>query len=89
MADAHEDVHGTGDGKRDALGTLQGEGLGDELAEENLEVGDQREGENDGDGVGVDSGVRRQDGEPGGGEAEEHIGDDGLADPAESETRLL
>ncbi len=52
--DADEDVHGAGDGEGDALGALEGEGLGDELAEEDLEVGDEREGDDDGDGVGVD-----------------------------------
>ena len=40
--DADEDVHGAGDGEGDALGALQGEGLGDEFAEEDLEVGDER-----------------------------------------------
>ena len=59
--DADEDVHGAGDGEGDALGALQGEGLGDEFAEEDFEVGDEREGDDDGDGVGVDDGVRRED----------------------------
>ncbi len=37
---ADEDVHGAGDGEGDALGALQGEGLWDEFAEEEFEVGD-------------------------------------------------
>ena len=57
--DADEDVHGTGNGEGDALGSLEGEGLGDEFAEEDLEVGDEREGDDDGDGVGVEDGVRQ------------------------------
>ena len=83
--DADEDVHGAGDGEGDAFGALEGEGLGDELAEQDLEVGDEREGEDDGDGVGVDGGVRREGGEPAGGETEDDLGDGGLADPAEGE----
>ena len=82
---ADEDVHGAGDGEGDALGTLQGEGLGDELAEEELEVGDCGEGEDDGDGVRVDDGVWREDREPAGGEVEDDLGDGGLAEPAEGE----
>jgi hypothetical protein len=85
--DADEDVHRAGDGEGDAFGALQGEGLGDKLAEKHLEVGDEREGEDDGDGMGVDGGVRRKRVEAPAGEAKEHLGDSRLADPAEGEAR--
>ena len=61
---ADEDVDGAGDGEGDALGALQGERLRDELAEEDLEVGDEAEGYDDGDGVGVQELVRGAAGEP-------------------------
>ncbi len=83
--DADEDVHGAGDGEGDAFGSLEGEGLGDEFAEEDFEVGDEREGDDDGDGVGVEDGVRGEDDEPAGGEVEDDLGDGGFADPAEGE----
>ena len=83
--DADEDVHGTGDGEGDALGALEGEGLGDEFAEQDFEVGDQREGEDDGDGVGVEDGVGGERVERARCEVEDDLGDGGLADPAEGE----
>ncbi len=43
------------------------------------------EGEDDGDGVGVDDGVRREDGEPVRRRSEDDLGDGGFADPAEGE----
>ncbi len=41
--DTDKDVHGASDGQGDALGTLQSEGLGDQLAEQDLEIGDQEQ----------------------------------------------
>jgi hypothetical protein len=58
---ADEDVHGSGDGEGDALGTLEGERLGDEFAEEDFKVGDGGEGDDDGDGVRVEDSVGRKD----------------------------
>jgi hypothetical protein len=72
--------------RRDALGTLEGEGFGDEFAEQDFEVGDEREGEEDRDGVGVEDCVlwetygancRRR--------FEDDLRDGGFADPAEGE----
>ncbi len=40
------------------LGTLKSQGLGDQLAEDDVHVGDQAEGDGNGDGVGVDGSVR-------------------------------
>ena len=83
--DADEDVHGAGDGEGDALGALEGEGLGDEFAEEDFEVGDQREGDDDGDGVGVERRRGREPMERACGKIEDDLGDGGFADPAERE----
>ena len=83
--DADEDVHGAGDGEGDAFGALEGEGLGDEFAEEDFEVGDEREGDDDGDGVGVDDGVGGRTWSQLLGEVEDDVGDGGFADPAEGE----
>ena len=82
---ADEDVHGPGDGEGDALGALEGEGFGDEFAEQDFEVGDDGEGEDDRDGVRVEDGVRREDAEPERRRVEEDLGDGGLAEPAEGE----
>ena len=78
-----EEVHRAGDGDGDLFGLAEGEGFGDELAEQDVEIGDQGEAQHDGDDgdqVGVEGGVG--DGlEP----ASKEAGDDGFADPAEGE----
>ena len=81
--DADEDVHGAGNGECDAFGALKGERLGDELAEEDLEVSDDGKGEDNGDGVDVQDDVVWESGEERGGDAEQERGDGGFADPAE------
>ena len=83
--DADEDVHGAGDGEGDAFCSLEGEGLRDEFAEEDFEVSDEREGDDDGDGVCVNDCMRREDVEPRFGEVEDGVGYRGFADPAEGE----
>ena len=84
--DADEDVHGAGDGERDALGSLQRERLGNQLAEQHLEVSDERERDDDRDGVRVDVRVARRLRQPAGREAQDDLGDRRLADPAERES---
>ncbi len=56
--EADEDVHGSGDGDGDLFGLADGEGLRDELAEQDLEIGDEGEGHRDGDEMRVDMRVR-------------------------------
>ena len=76
----HEEIHGSGDGQGHALGPLQGHGLRHDFAQDNVEVGDEDEGQRDGDGVSQDGGViaatyRQLD----------QGGQGGLANPAQSE----
>ena len=82
-SEGDEDFHRPGDGDGDLFGFAEGEGFGDELAEQDVEVGNQGEAQHDGyygDQVGVDG--RVGDGlEP----SSEEAGDDGFADPAEGE----
>ena len=80
--DGEENLHGGGDGEGDLLGALQGQGLGNEFAEDHVHVGDQAEGDDDGDGVGVDGRVRHAVDEL---HAFHQAGDHWLADPAEGE----
>jgi hypothetical protein len=79
-SETDEDVHWPGNGDGDLLGFAKGKRFGNELAEQDLKVGDEGEGYGDGDEMGVDAGVRDV-ADPG----LEQVGDDGLADPAESE----
>ena len=78
--EGEEGLHGRGDGQSNLLGALQGQGLWDQFAEDHVHVGDQAEGDDDGDGMGVDSGV---------GDFVDELhpfhqaGDHGLADPAQ------
>ena len=81
--DADEDIHGPGNGEGDALGSLKREGLGDKLAEEDFEVGNEREGDDDGEGMRVDRWRGEEDVQPVPGETQKDVGDGGLADPAE------
>ena len=77
--EGEERFHGRGHGEGDLLGALQGESLGHEFAEEDVQVGDQAEGDDDGDAVGVDGGVRNFVDEL---ESFDEAGDHGFADPA-------
>ena len=75
-----EDVHGPGDGDGDLIGALQGQGFGHQLTEQHIEVGDEREGQGDGDDVGVEMPMA---------EAAERLldeaGDGGLSQPSQGE----
>ncbi len=84
-SDTDEDVHRSGDGKGNALGSLEGEGLGDDFTKEDLKVGDEGEGDDDGEGVGVDEGEWGEYVQPLLGEVQDDVGYGGLADPAECE----
>ena len=50
--DGDEEVERPGDGQGDVLGVLQGDGLGDDLAQDDVQVGDDGEGKDGGQGVG-------------------------------------
>jgi hypothetical protein len=55
--DGHEEEHGRGDGDGQIFRAAQGEGLGNEFAEEDVEVGDEGKAEDDGGEVGEDDGM--------------------------------
>ena len=75
-------LHGRGHGEGNLLGALQGKSLGHEFAEQDVQVGDQAEGDDDGDAVGVNRGVRDFVNET---EGFDQAGHHGFADPAESQ----
>src|SRR4029077_1419966 len=68
------------DSESDLLGSLQGEGLGDELAQDHVHVSDQGERNGDRDGVGVDSNMGQALDD---GQATDETGDHGLANPSQ------
>ena len=76
----HEEIHRSGDRQRHPLGALQGNRLGNHLAEDDNHIGDQHEGNNDGDTVRVEPGVRQ-----GQEQRFQNAGHGGLADPAQSQ----
>ena len=75
-----KNIHGRGDGQGDALGALQRERLGNEFSEDDVQAGNEDEGDADGDRVRVEDGVGNA-ADPGFKEARQ----DGLAQPAEGE----
>ena len=80
----HEDQHGRGHGHGESLGAAQRQGLGDQLPDQDVEVGDEGKAEGDGDDVGIEQGVglgERQKAEP----AEEDSGGERLAEPAKGQ----
>jgi hypothetical protein len=79
-SDRHEKEHGRGDGDGQIFSAAQGEGLGNEFAEQDVEIGDESEAERYGARCGRRSGVG-QALHP----AEENAGGDGFADPAEGQ----
>ena len=56
--EGEERLHGRGHGQGNLLGTLQGQRLRNEFAQNHVQVGDQAESDGDGDAVGVNRGVR-------------------------------
>src|SRR6185437_1699411 len=80
---ADKDIHRACNGKGNALGPLQGKGLGDKLAEQDLKVRNEREGDDDSEGVSIEDDMRGQDMEPVMGELQNHLRYRGFADPAE------
>ena len=80
--EGEEGFHGRGDGQGDLLGALQGQGLRNEFAENHVQVGDQAEGDHDGDAVGIDGGVRNSLHEL---QSFDEAGDHGFADPAQGQ----
>ena len=76
--DGHEEIHRPGNRQRHPLGALQGNRLGNYLAEDDNHVGDQHEGNHDGNTVRIEPGVgQRQE------ERLQNAGHGGLADPAQ------
>ena len=80
--DSEESLHGRGDGQGDLLGALQGQRLRHQFAENHVHVGDQAEGDPDGDRMGINSRVRHFLDEA---HAFHQAGDHRLADPAKGE----
>ena len=79
-SDFQKDVHGRGYCQGDTLGSLQGQGLGYQLAQDDVQVRNQEEGDDDGDGVGI----HRDVGDPAQ-EFFEQPSQRRLADPAQAE----
>ncbi len=73
-------LHGRSHRKRHLLSPLQGKGLGHEFAEDHVHVGDQAEGDRDGDGMSIDGGMRDTVDEL---HPFDQAGHHGLADPAQ------
>src|ERR1700691_1903568 len=80
--EGEERFHGSSHSQGDLLGALQGESLGDEFAEQDVEIGDEAEGDDDGDAVGVDGRVRNLMHKA---QRTYQLGDHGFADPAQSQ----
>ena len=77
--EGEENLHGRGDCKSDLLPALQGQGFWNQFPQDHVQAGDQTEGDDDGDAVGVNRGV----GESWTNAGFDHAGDDGFADPAQ------
>ncbi len=78
--DGHEDVHRSGDQERNLFGALQGDGLGNDFAQNHDQVGDDDEGRGDGDTMGVERRVRQRSKQ-----RLQHVGQRGFTEPAQSQ----
>jgi hypothetical protein len=81
-SDGEERFHRSSHGKRDLLGALEGESLGNKFAEEDVQVGNQAKSDDDGNTVGIDGGVRDLLDKA---KRPYQLGNHGLADPAQGE----
>ena len=81
-SEGEECFHGSGHGEGDVFGALQGQSLRHQLAQQNVQVGDEAESDRDGDAVSINRGVWNFVNET---EGLHQTGDHGFADPAQGE----